>query len=45
MRLQLALAAVALAAVAPPASADDRAEVSTSLFAEKRDGACAVHVT
>ncbi|TMQ22805.1 MAG: DUF3570 domain-containing protein [Deltaproteobacteria bacterium] len=38
MRLQLALAAVALAAVAPPASADDRAEVSTSLFAETRDG-------
>jgi len=41
MRLQLAtvgLAALALAAVAPAARADDRAEVSTSLFAEKRDG-------
>src|SRR5215510_13761494 len=41
MRLQLA-AAIAIAAVvaapAAPARADDRAEVSTSLFAEKRDG-------
>ena len=36
MRLQLALAA--LAAAAPAALADDRAEVSTALFAEKRDG-------
>ncbi|HSR99846.1 MAG TPA: hypothetical protein VLM79_22485, partial [Kofleriaceae bacterium] len=37
MRLQLA-AAIAIAAVVAPARADDRAEVSTSLFAEKRDG-------
>ena len=35
MRLQLTLA---LLAIATPAFADDRAEVSTSLFAEKRDG-------
>jgi len=44
MRLQLAaaplagLATVALGVAAPAAFADDRAEVSTSLFAEKRDG-------
>lgn len=41
MRLQLSSIAVlaALAAAAPaPALADDRAEVSTALFAEKRDG-------
>jgi len=40
MRLQLATAGFALlaAAAAPAAFADDRAEVSTSLFAEKRDG-------
>jgi hypothetical protein len=43
MRLQLSsialLAALALAASAPGAAlADDRAEVSTALFAEKRDG-------
>jgi hypothetical protein len=35
MRLQLAIAVLAVAA---PAWADDRAEVSTSLFAEQRDG-------
>lgn len=35
MRLQLVAVLVALAS---PAHADDRAEVSTSLFAEKRDG-------
>ena len=34
MRLQLAL----LVAIAAPAAADDRAEFSTTLFAEKRDG-------
>lgn len=38
MRLQLTLAALAVVATATPAVADDRAEVSTSLFAEKRDG-------
>jgi Protein of unknown function (DUF3570) len=42
MRLQLAPAAIAIAAAVAtgvaPARADDRAEVSTSLFAEKRDG-------
>jgi hypothetical protein len=40
VRLQLATLAVAAASVAAPAVAvaDDRAEVSTSLFAEKRDG-------
>jgi len=38
MRLQLTIAITALAALAPPARADDRAEISTSLFAEKRDG-------
>ena len=42
MRLQLAAAGlaglVALGAAAPAAFADDRAEVSTSLFAEQRDG-------
>jgi hypothetical protein len=40
MRLQLtrAVAAVAICAGAPAALADDRAEISTSLFAEKRDG-------
>ncbi|MDQ3298626.1 MAG: DUF3570 domain-containing protein [Myxococcota bacterium] len=38
MRLQLATA-VAVIAGASPAFADDRAEVSTSLFAEKREGA------
>ena len=38
MRLQLALAALAVALTAAPVRADDRAEVSTSLFAEKRDG-------
>jgi hypothetical protein len=37
MRLQLIAAGAALAAGAP-AAADDRAEVSTALFAEKRDG-------
>jgi len=37
MRLQLTAAALVLA-IAAPALADDRAEVSTSLFAEKRDG-------
>lgn len=36
MRLQLSM--VVIAALAAPAFADDRAEVSTSLFAEKRDG-------
>ena len=38
MRLQLTCAGVALACAAAPAVADDRAEVSTALFAEKRDG-------
>jgi hypothetical protein len=40
MRLQLRMIAVAaaLVAAAPAARAEDRAEVSTSLFAEKRDG-------
>jgi len=40
MRLQLAIAAtiVLAAALGTSARADDRAEVSTSLFAEKRDG-------
>jgi hypothetical protein len=38
MRLQLAVAGIAALAVATPARADDRAEVSTSLFVEKRDG-------
>jgi hypothetical protein len=41
MRLQLITAGTSLAtalAAAAPAHADDRAEVSTSLFAEKRDG-------
>lgn len=41
-QLRISAAAVvaiaALLAVAPPAFGDDRAEVSTSLFAEKRDG-------
>src|SRR6188508_169989 len=38
MRLQLTLALGALVAVATPAFADDVAEFSTTLFAEKRDG-------
>jgi hypothetical protein len=38
MRLQLAALVVVVAAGSAPARADDRAEVSTSLFAEKRDG-------
>ena len=40
MRLQLGsiAGAVVLAALAAPARADDRAEVSTSLFAEQRAG-------
>jgi len=42
MRLQLtaasAIAVIAVIAAAAPAFADDRAEVSTSVFAEKRDG-------
>ncbi len=38
MRLQLA-AALAVVAGGSPALADDRAEVSTSIFAEKREGA------
>jgi hypothetical protein len=39
MRLQLRmLAALAVLAAAAPAFAEDRAEISTALFAEKRDG-------
>jgi hypothetical protein len=38
MRLQLALAAAACLAAPPAARADDRAEVSTSLFTEQRQG-------
>jgi hypothetical protein len=38
MRLQLATAVAVMSAVAPAARADDRAEISTSLFAEQRDG-------
>jgi hypothetical protein len=38
MRLHLVAAAAAVSCLAAPAFADDRAEVSTALFAEKRDG-------